>query len=189
MDNIVSLYTSTEGRIARGRWWLGVVILAVVNIVISLLILPMFGLSMMINPADFMRPDADFAALSAQLSNTMRVSAWVGLVQFIIFAYPAYALMVKRRHDRDNNGMDVIVYLALTAIVLLVQALGIGYTMAEVPGAAGLSIPTASMPLTILNVILGIYAIYLLVVLGFLRGTAGPNQYGPDPLGGALATA
>ena len=26
--------------------------------------------------------------------------------------------------------------------------------------------------------------IWLLVELGFLKGTAGPNQYGPDPLGG-----
>ena len=30
-----------------------------------------------------------------------------------------YALSLKRRHDKDNNGMDVIVYLALTAVLLL----------------------------------------------------------------------
>jgi len=33
-----------------------------------------------------------------------------------------------------------------------------------------------------LGIIVGIYAIYLLVVLGFLKGTSGPNNYGPDPL-------
>jgi len=26
--------------------------------------------------------------------------------------------------------------------------------------------------------------LWLLIELGFLKGTAGPNQYGPDPLGG-----
>jgi uncharacterized membrane protein YhaH (DUF805 family) len=28
---------------------------------------------------------------------------------------------------------------------------------------------------------------WMIVELGFLRGTAGPNQYGPDPLDGAAA--
>jgi uncharacterized membrane protein YhaH (DUF805 family) len=42
----------------------------------------------------------------------------------------------------------------------------------------------------ILGIVVGIFALYLLVVLGFLRGTPGPNQYGPDPVGGtATATA
>jgi uncharacterized membrane protein YhaH (DUF805 family) len=26
--------------------------------------------------------------------------------------------------------------------------------------------------------------LWILVQAGFLKGTAGPNQYGPDPLGG-----
>ena len=34
----------------------------------------------------------------------------------------------------------------------------------------------------IIGGIFGIYAIYMLVVLGFLKGTSGPNNYGPDPL-------
>jgi uncharacterized membrane protein YhaH (DUF805 family) len=36
----------------------------------------------------------------------------------------------------------------------------------------------------IIGVIFGIYAIYMLIQLGFLKGTAGPNNYGPDPLQG-----
>jgi uncharacterized membrane protein YhaH (DUF805 family) len=35
-----------------------------------------------------------------------------------------------------------------------------------------------------LSVIVGIFGLYMLVVLGFLKGTAGPNNYGPDPLQG-----
>jgi len=36
----------------------------------------------------------------------------------------------------------------------------------------------------VVSIIFLIYAIYMLVQLGFLKGTAGPNNYGPDPLGG-----
>jgi uncharacterized membrane protein YhaH (DUF805 family) len=54
------------------------------------------------------------------------------------------------------------------------STMDVGGTPIPVPG-----------PITIaLGTITGIYGIYLLVVLGFLKGTAGPNNYGPDPLQG-----
>ncbi len=190
MDNFIELFTTTTGRISRKSWWLGTVALIVVNIVISLLILPMVGMSMMpdmtalvANPAS-----ADAAAVSATIADGMRRSAWISLVLFVIFAFPIYALGLKRRHDKDNAGMDLIVYLALTALLLLIQALGIGWETTTV--ANGISLPAPAMWLNILSLAVGIFALYLLVVLGFLRGTAGDNQYGPDPLGAAApATA
>ena len=184
MDNIVALYTSTEGRISRKNWWLGVVILIVVNIVISFLILPIFGMSMMPNLATLGGDDP--AAISQLAAEAMQRSAWIGLIMFIIFAYPSYALSVKRRHDRDNNGLDLLVYMGATALLLLIQALGFGL---ETMTVGEITVPTPAMWLNLLNLAFGIYAIYLLVVLGFLRGTAGANQYGPDPLGGSGATA
>lgn len=187
MDNIVGLYTSTEGRISRKTFWLGILGLVVVNLVISFLIMPMFGVSMMPNMAALLDPSGDPAAISKIITDSIRASSWVSLVIFIIFAYPAYAVMIKRRHDKDNSGLDVIIYLALTALLLLVQALGIGYDTMTI---GEISVPTPSLVLTLLSLVVGVYAIYLLVVLGFLRGTAGPNRYGPDPLGGAApATA
>lgn len=187
MDKIVELYTKTEGRISRKTFWLGILGLVVVNLLIAFLILPLVGVSMMPSFAGLTDPSADAAAISKMIIDTMRASAWASLVLFVIFAYPAYALMVKRRHDKDNNGMDVLIYLGLTALLLVVQALGIGY---DVTTIGEISVPTPSLILTLLSAVVGIYAIYLVVVLGFLRGTAGPNQYGPDPLGGtAAATA
>ena len=61
------------------------------------------------------------------------------------------------------------------------EALGIGMSTMDVGGT---SIPVPGPIVTGLGFIVGIYAIYLLVVLGFLKGTAGPNNYGPDPLQG-----
>ena len=186
MDNIVSLYTSTEGRISRKSFWLGILGLIVVNLLLSFLILPLVGVSMMPNMAALTDPAGDPAAISKMITDSIRGSAWASLVLFIIFAYPAYALMVKRRHDKDNNGMDVLIYMGITAVLMLVQALGIGYDTMTV---GQYTFPAPSMILSILSFIVGIYALYLLVVLGFLRGTAGPNQYGPDPLAGTAAAA
>jgi uncharacterized membrane protein YhaH (DUF805 family) len=188
MDNIVRLYTSTDGRISRKSWWLGVLGIVVVSIVISLIILPLLGVSMMPDIAAMMQSggDIDTAALAERMTAAMRTAGWVNLVMFVIFAYPMYAIGVKRRHDKDNNGMDVVVYLVLTAIVLLIQALGIGM---ETMTIGEMTIPTTAMWLNLLLFALGIFAIYLLVVLGFLKGTDGANQYGPDPLGGSAVAA
>jgi uncharacterized membrane protein YhaH (DUF805 family) len=145
--------------------------------------------SMMPNIAAMVTPDgnADPAAISTMIGDSMRRGAWASLILFAIFAYPSYALSIKRRHDKDNSGMDFIIYMGLTAVVLLLQALGIGW---ETTTIGTISMPTPSMWLNLLNLAVAVYAIYLLVVLGFLKGTAGPNQYGPDPLGGtAAATA
>ena len=187
MDNIVGLYASTEGRISRKSFWLGVLGLVVVNILIALLILPMVGVSMMPNFAAMVNdPNVDPNAMAQLIADSMRSSSWASLILFGIFAYPVYALSIKRRHDKDNNGMDVVIYLGLTALLLLIQALGIGLDSMTI---GNMTIPTPSLWLSLLTFAVGIYAIYLLVVLGFLKGTTGPNQYGPDPLGTAVATA
>jgi uncharacterized membrane protein YhaH (DUF805 family) len=186
MDSIIANFTSLDGRIGRQSWWIGVVILIVLNIIISFLILPLVGVSMMPNFAALMADpnNADPQAIADAVAGTMRTAGWVSLVIFLIFLYPSAALSIKRRHDKDNSGLDVWIYFGLTAILLLVQALGLFMTVTDF---GGVSIPTPSLPFTILQIIVGIYGIYLLVVLGFLKGTTGPNQYGPDPLGGTAA--
>ena len=45
------------------------------------------------------------------------------------------------------------------------------------------TIPGTGLPLVV-GIVFLVYAIYMLVQLGFLKGTPGPNSYGPDPLGG-----
>lgn len=184
MDNIVSDLTSLEGRINRQRWWIGVVILIVVNIVISFLILPLIGFSMMPNFAALVQDpnNVDPAAIANAVAGTARTAAWVSLVIFVIFAYPSAVLGVKRRHDKDASGIDVWIFFGLNALLLLIQALGLFMTVTDFGN--GIVFPTPSLPLSILQILVGIYGIYLLVVLGFLKGTTGPNQYGPDPLGG-----
>jgi uncharacterized membrane protein YhaH (DUF805 family) len=149
-----------DGRINRQRWWLGVIVLAVIGIVVSWILGMIFGTGLMLD----MTKVGDAAYINSFITRV----GWIGVITSVIFAYPYMSLTVKRRHDRGNNGYDAIGLIVLQLIVNLLNALGIGV------GGLG----------TILGYVVGIYAIYILVVAGFLRGTAGPNQYGPDPLQG-----
>jgi uncharacterized membrane protein YhaH (DUF805 family) len=186
MDNIVPLYTTTDGRISRKTWWLAAIGIGVVNIVIAMLIFPMVGLGGPSAEAIMAAAD-DPAAVSALITGSLQASGWASLILFLLFAYPIYCISIKRRHDKNSKGTDVIGYLAVTALLLLAQALGLAYGVADM---GGVPVPVPSMLYGVLGFIALVYAIYMLVVLGFLKGTEGPNQYGPDPLGTtAAATA
>lgn len=180
MNKMLGNYMGFDGRLNRQAWWISALILGVVVIVISLLILPLIGLGLM--PS---MPAIDGSATAADIANLIAAArtkaGWVSIVLLLVFLYPSAAIAIKRRHDRNNNGIDVWIYFALSVVVQLVSALGIGMSTMDV---AGTTIPVPGPIVTGLGVIAGIYAIYLLVVLGFLKGTAGPNQYGADPLQG-----
>ena len=180
MNNLMGNFQGFDGRLNRQPFWISGIILAVISIVISIIILPLIGLSIM--PA---MPPLDGTTTAADVANVVGAArakaGWVSLVLFIIFLYPSAAICIKRRHDRNNSGLDVWIYLALGVVTQLVSALGIGMTTMDVSGTA---IPMPGPIVIGLGAIVGIYGLYLLVVLGFLKGTVGANQYGADPLQG-----
>jgi uncharacterized membrane protein YhaH (DUF805 family) len=77
---------------------------------------------------------------------------WIGL-----------ALGVKRLHDRNKSGWWLLLFWFLPAILQ----------------GAGEQIDGIGIVLTLAGLAISIWG---LVEIGFLRGTVGPNQYGPDPL-------
>lgn len=156
MDNLVALYTTTAGRISRKNWWIGVVGIIVASIVLSI-ILSLVGLN----------------------------TAWGQLIVYVLLFYPNWCIGLKRRQDRDNNGMDFKILMGVSGLLTLVQALGIGVTMTDMGN--GVVMPTPDTWLMVLFGLMGIFGIYMLVQLGFLKGTPGPNTYGADPLGYATA--
>jgi uncharacterized membrane protein YhaH (DUF805 family) len=165
MDNIVSNFTSMEGRIGRQSWWIGIIILIVVGFILNWVLGMVFGVSYNFDLATIATPEGQAAMMA-----TAQKAGWVSLIVSIVIAYPYVALGVKRRHDKDNNGLDVIVFIVFSLVYNLLTGLGI---------AAG------NILGTIIGIVFLVYAVYMLVVLGFLKGTTGPNQYGADPLGGA----
>lgn len=158
MDTLVSLYTTTSGRISRKQWWLGVVGLIIASIVLAI-ILGLVGLG--------------------------STSGWGQLIAYVILFYPGWCIGLKRRQDRDNNGMDFKVLMGVSGLLTLLQAFGIGVTMTDVGN--GMLVPMPDMWLSALFLLLGLFGIYMLVQLGFLKGTPGSNSYGADPLGYAAA--
>lgn len=165
MNSFIALYNGAEGRIGRKSWWLGVIGLAVAGIVLTLIL----------------------SAIGLGPSPTTGSAGWAQLIVAVLLLYPSLCLSIKRRHDRDNNGLDIKIITGVSLVLTLLQALGVGVTPTDIGG--GVMMPMPAMWLTTLYVILGLAGLYLLVVLGFLRGTVGTNTYGADPTGGTWAPA
>ena len=153
MDSLVPLFSTTEGRISRRTWWFGVVMLIIASIVLNV-IFGVLGLS----------------------------AAWAQLAAYVIMFVPNWSIGIKRRHDRDSDARDFKIFVALSGLLSLVQALGVGMTDSDVDGVP-MYVP--SLPLSLVFLAVAIYGLYIIVQLGFLRGTSGSNAYGPDPLDGA----
>ena len=105
--------------------------------------------------------------LIAQEFGGERLSAIVDLA----FTYPEFAVGAKRCHDRNLPLWLLGIFFAANAALDLLTVLGWGGTD-DAPSALALTI---AVPFTVLG-------LALLFELGFRRGTAGPNPYGPDPL-------
>ncbi|HXC27619.1 MAG TPA: DUF805 domain-containing protein [Stellaceae bacterium] len=87
--------------------------------------------------------------------------------------YGSYCLIAKRFHDRDKPELyaQLVVGFRLVKIVL------------DLIGVSGNHLQLNGIDYIFLIGLFGI-AIWLFIDLGCLRGTIGPNQYGPDPLAG-----
>jgi len=92
-------------------------------------------------------------------------------------AYPSYAVCAKRFQDRCKPGP-----LALLGLVPSYGA-DLLYTF-EV-----FDLDHPSVLAQGLDVAIVVIGLWFLVELGFLKGTQGPNHYGPDPLGRQQADA
>ena len=97
-----------------------------------------------------------------------RLSAIVDLA----YTYPEFAVAVKRANDRNLPLWPLIAFFGASALLDLLTVLNLTGTDEE-PSVLSIAI---ALPFTLLGLV-------LLVELGFRRGTVGPNQYGPDPLG------
>lgn len=81
---------------------------------------------------------------------------------FIAMIVSGIAIGIKRLHDRDKSAWWLLVFYLVPPLLD-----GVGRT-------TGVSLFFGALSLAV--------SIWMIVELGFLRGTSGPNQYGPDPL-------
>lgn len=158
MDRLFSF----KGRLRRRDWWLLGIGLGVLNYAVTQVIAPMvLGADgrPQITPGSFM-PIYPLPLLAVLL----------GMAALI--TWPALAMAVKRAHDRNTSGKLFIVLTVLNIFLgwppIIMATLTGEYSMGLFWGA------------TAIGAVIGLYS---LVVLGFLDGTPGPNDYGPSPKG------
>ncbi|MEQ1769300.1 MAG: DUF805 domain-containing protein [Devosia sp.] len=172
-----------NGRLNRAPFWgysllLVVVIVIVQLVIVSSVLAPQMAVLMEQVGSGNTPTAQDFLGMFSGMAPKL---GWLAIIIQVVFSFPAAALSVKRRHDRDKSGLDVWIYIGLSIVISVLQLLGIGMTTGEVRGVA------VMMPDTWMQVVqlaLVIFGLYLFIVLAFLRGTIGQNSYGPDPLGG-----
>jgi uncharacterized membrane protein YhaH (DUF805 family) len=90
----------------------------------------------------------------------------IGLILFVAGIWSGLAVGIKRLHDRDKSGWWILLFWLGPSVLS-------GWQTATPDLGGGFILSLAAIAI-------GIWAF---VELGCLRGTPGPNQYGPDPLG------
>ena len=102
---------------------------------------------------------------------TMSNAIWIlAIVTIIAASISGLAVGAKRLHDRDKSAWWLVLFY-----------LGPGFlqTLGEAMGEIG-----------VIFLVIGFgISIWAFIELGLLRGTVGPNRFGPDPLAGAGARA
>ncbi|MGI9387877.1 MAG: DUF805 domain-containing protein [Methyloligellaceae bacterium] len=92
----------------------------------------------------------------------------IPIVAAVVFS--SLSLAVRRLHDRNKSGWWLIPFYLIPNVLA-----GIGDQFGENPLAIVFLVASLAL------------SIWALVEIGFLRGTVGDNEYGPDPLGGVPA--
>lgn len=175
---------SFEGRIRRRDWWLLGIAVAVVSWILQGIVGAMLGGGLAAAAASGTTPGE---------AATVTTASIVSLVISLLFMWPGAALSVKRAHDRNRPAIIVFAFYGLSVLLSVLATFTFGSSMVAMGGGANPMEAAGPMGMVIgiLGLVVVIYALYLLVELGFLDGTPGPNQYGPSPkgLGGSEAFA
>ena len=150
------LFTSLQGRVSRAKWWAGEAVLFIV-----------------------------FSAL-ALIGNQTPIGPAISALIWIVLYLPAYPLAAKRFQDRDKPGET-----ALYGYVPSIIAAGLLNFGPVETSPRTLDLPIGDVDVSLnwntntIGVICFIILIsvtaWFVIELGMLKGTHGPNRFGPDP--------
>jgi uncharacterized membrane protein YhaH (DUF805 family) len=96
-----------------------------------------------------------------------------GMLNIVIFI-SSLAVGVKRLHDRSKSGWYLVLFYIVPGL-LVTAAIVIGILMEDY-----------MMIASVLGLAAFAIGVWAFVEMGCLRGSIGPNQYGPDPIAPAI---
>jgi uncharacterized membrane protein YhaH (DUF805 family) len=142
-----------SGRLNRAKYWLWILIYFIAVAVVSAVIYAI---------------------------NSPMAGGIVQLVFSIVALISSLAVVTKRLHDRNKSAWYLLIFVLIPSIFLgaVIVALVYGALMTDDINNLGMLAPIGGA-LTIAGSVIMIWAF---VELACLRGTIGPNRYGPDPL-------
>jgi uncharacterized membrane protein YhaH (DUF805 family) len=170
---LIQLLFGFKGRIRRLHWWVAALAVGAVSGVLTSIVETAAGGSA-----------ADPESYAIERTGVIGVAL---LLVALANSWINFAISVKRLHDRVRSAWWLVwqvlalsvAVIAVVFVTALVTAksdaaglIAVGYVIAGVSSLAALVI-----------------SIWLFVEIGFLRGTPGPNRFGPDPLGAAGSDA
>lgn len=154
-----NFYFSAKGRVSRKDFWLKWVVPVIILYVVIAVI---------------------FFGLMSAIGEAAGILGLVLIPVYIAIVWAGVCVSAKRFHDRNMSGWWVLYFFLIGVGLYAVQMAVMAAFGAEGFGA-------------ILVMLLGlaslVVSIVQLVILGFLPGTPGLNQYGPDPRDPAGGTA
>jgi uncharacterized membrane protein YhaH (DUF805 family) len=103
-----------------------------------------------------------------------RIGIVLSIILDIFLFVAGIAVGIKRLHDRNKGGWWLLLFYVVPGMISAAQRV-----VDEEGGRSGIVLVLALASVAI--------PIWALIELGCLRGTAGPNQYAPDPLSGKSA--
>ena len=162
---------SFSGRVNRAKQWLIFVLLLIPGLIQESVLINTFGLNWM----EFSRiiTFQDLQNASAVKVLMLMIPLW------LVTAVPSLAVGVKRLHDRNRSGWWIILFLYAPWAFSVFQS-----ALLPSIGHSETLVPTLATTLSSL-VVFGI-GLWGFIELYCLRGTVGPNRFGPDPLGAPI---
>jgi uncharacterized membrane protein YhaH (DUF805 family) len=156
---ILSILFSFNGRIGRGPFWLGNLLLFVVSMLF--LIVAGFGVGSLIRSGEEVTEESIGRLIQAVVPY---LGAWMVVGTFIFVGQ--LAIGIKRLHDRDKSGLWLFAFHGPSLLAAGSWFLGGG------PGVG------FGLVFSVINLVA---VVWYLVELGFLPGSDGENRYGPPP--------
>jgi uncharacterized membrane protein YhaH (DUF805 family) len=159
-----SHYADFGGRAQRSQFWWWYLFLIIMQVLLSAAD-SAFGLQVGRSETDVTVGDTTIPVVN----NGVGVLATVFALAILL---PTLAVAVRRLHDTDRSGWWII-------------APAVAYVAAGVAVGIAVAMGAGPLVLAVLGFGFAVGAVLAIVLLVFYiqKGTAGPNTYGPDPLG------